>query len=153
MPAGKTRPLSVRVAYLRLADQESGLGLNVKWTHKLTPFMLRMVHEGELVLRRPGSDGRGHKAVTTAYTTEAGKARLAAALAKHGPDFGPASEADRDQPRKLPKTLRRKRIADADPHRIRAERERRRIVAERVLKFRAKWTPPSTRKTRRTAQA
>lgn len=153
MPAGKTRPLSVRVAYLRLASEDCGIGLNVKWTRKLTPFMLRMVHEGELVLRRLGSDGRGHKAVTTAYATELGKARLAAALAKHGPDFGPTSEIDRDQPSRLPKTMRRKRIADADPRRIRAERERRRIIDERVLKFRAEWTPPSTRKARRAAQA
>lgn len=147
MPAGKTRPLSVRVAYLRLAAD--GLGLNVKWTRKLTPFLLRMVHEGEIVLRREGSDGSGRKAVTTAYSTPAGQARLAAALAQFGPDFGPTSEADRDQPHRMPKSARRRRNAEPAPRHLVASRKA--LIAERVLAMRAEWTPASTRKQRRAA--
>jgi hypothetical protein len=149
MSAGKIRPLSVRVAYLRLC--ENGLGLNVKWARKLTPFILRMVREGELVLRNVNHSARvGGKSVTTAYVTDAGRARLEAALARHGADFGPIGEADRDQPHDIPKTVRRKRLRDcAVPDRI--ERQRKRAIRERVLKLKAESTPASTRKRRRAA--
>lgn len=149
MPAGKTRPLSVRVAYLRLS--EKGLGLNVKWARKLTPFVLRMVHDGELVLKRENHSGRiGGKSVTTAHVTDLGRARLEAALDRHGPDFGPVSEADRDQPVRTSKDIRRKRMRDATAP-DRAERERKAAIQARVLEFKAKYTPPSGRKQRRKA--
>lgn len=93
MSADKHKGLATRAAYLRRSATEGGLGLNVKWAARLTPFLKKMADDGEIVLRRVGSDGRGGKAVTCAFATAAGIARLADLEKRFGEGFGRSAEA------------------------------------------------------------
>ena len=109
MSADKHRNLGVRVAYLRLAARDGGLGLNIQWAHKLTKLLKSMADDGEVTLRRSTAGRTGGKNVTCAYITPKGQARLNAALDRFGPDFGPTSLARSAEPSTLKKFERRKR--------------------------------------------
>lgn len=124
MSADKHRNLQIRVAYLRAASRESGLGLNIKWAAKLTKFLMRMVADGEIALKRQSLGGR--KNVTVAYATDTGKARLATCLERFGPDFGDIAQIGRAEPSRLSKTQRRLR---RKPPEIRRSEEKRRREA------------------------
>lgn len=133
MSADKHKGLATRAAYLRLA-QGTGLGLNVKWAAKLTPFLQRMIADGEITLRRIGSDGRGGKAVTTAYTTPAGDTRLLALEARFGPDFGSRADIVRIEPPREDKKMRRQRTREPEAkHLVRAKREARMETSRRSV--------------------
>lgn len=135
MSADKHKGLATRAAYLRAAS-DTGLGLNVKWAAKLTPFLMRMIDDGEIVLRRVGSDGRGGKAVTTAYTTPAGTIRLAALEARFGSGFGTRADISRIEPLREDKTMRRRRLESPEDRRDRRARHRA-SVARRMAACRA----------------
>src|SRR3546814_4538102 len=88
MSADKHKNLAIRAGYLRASSSEGGLGLNIKWARKLTPFLIGMIKDGEIVLHRTNGPGKN---VTSAHITPVGAARLDAILKRFGPDFGPIS--------------------------------------------------------------
>jgi hypothetical protein len=139
MSADKHKGLATRAAYLRRAASEGGLGLNVKWAARLTHFLKRMADEGEIVLRRVGSDGRGGKAVTCAFATPAGLARLAEIERRFGTGFGGAADIGRVEPCRETKEMRRKRRIAPETARAAAQRAKasRRAAALRANEFRA----------------
>src|SRR3546814_4326445 len=49
MSADKHKNLAIRAGYLRASSSEGGLGLNIKWARKLTPFLIGMIKDGEIV--------------------------------------------------------------------------------------------------------
>jgi hypothetical protein len=120
MSADKHKNLAIRAGYLRAASSESGLGLNIKWARKLTPFLMAMIKDGEIVLRR--TNGRG-KNVTTAHVTPRGTARLEEILQRFGSDFGPISSIDRVEPISAPKSVRRHKLRS--PENLRTEAQKR----------------------------
>lgn len=120
MSADKHKSLASRAAYLRLAIQREGFAVNVKWAHALTPFIMRMIDEGELVMRRRGEGGG--KRVSTIHATEAGIQRLAALEARFGTDFGSKADIGRVEPKRLPKSVRQ-RITNMEPRHVAAARK------------------------------
>lgn len=119
MSADKHKNLAIRAGYLRAASSESGLGLNIKWARKLTPFLMGMIKDGEIILRR--TNGRG-KNVTSAHVTPVGAARLDAILKRFGPDFGPISSIDRIEPLSVPKCVRRRNLRSPEDLRTDAQK-------------------------------
>lgn len=135
MSADKHKGLATRAAYLRAAAGESGLGLNVKWAARLTPFLMRMIDDGEIRLQRVGSDGRGGKAITTAFATPAGVARLKTIETRFGAGFGTGADISRVEPSREDRTHRRKRKEDPEIMRAKANK-RRAIIAARMSAWR-----------------
>lgn len=132
MSADKHKNLAVRAGYLRLASAESGLALNIKWARKLTPFLKRMIDDGEIQLRRESAGGS--KNVTVAYATPAGKARLDTILKRFGPEFGPVSVTGRAERNRMPKVMRRQRLISPEDRRAAA-----RVVAAKRAKCLAQF--------------
>lgn len=139
MSADKHKGLATRAAYLRRSATEGGLGLNVKWAARLTPFLRKMADDGEIVLRRVGSDGRGGKAVTCAFATAAGIARLTDLEKRFGEGFGTAGDIDRVEPSRETKDMRRKRRVAPEVIRASARKANasRRASLTRALALRA----------------
>lgn len=139
MSSDKHKGLATRAAYLRRAATEGGLGLNVKWAARLTPFLKKMADEGEIVLRRVGSDGRGGKAVTCAFATAAGIARLADLEKRFGEGFGTAGDIARVEPMRETKDMRRKRRVEPEVVRAKARKAKASRLANltRALALRA----------------
>lgn len=120
MSADKHKSLASRAAYLRLAIQREGFAVNVKWAHALTPFIMRMIDDGELVMRRRGEGGG--KRVSTIHATEAGIQRLASLEARFGREFGSKTDIGRVEPKRLPKSVRQ-RITNMEPRHVVAARK------------------------------
>lgn len=143
MSADKHKNLAVRVAYLRLASMDGGLALNIKWARKLTSFLMRMIDDGEITLRRTACCGR--KNVTVAYATEIGKARLEAEMKRFGPQFGPITAIGKVEPVRESKAMRRARRM---PPEVRHEAtKRRRIERERRQAYLVRFCAAANLKT------
>lgn len=133
MSADKHKSLASRAAYLRMAIQREGFSINVKWAHALTPFIMRMIDDGELVMRRQSWGGR--KSVSTIHATPTGVARLAALEQRFGAGFGSNADIGRVEPKRIGRTARRKAAATPEPrHVITARKTARRI---RMIAMRA----------------
>src|SRR3546814_12428341 len=86
---------------------------------KLTPFLIGMIKDGEIVLHRTNGPGKN---VTSAHITPVGAARLDAILKRFGPDFGPISSIDRIEPISTPKIVRRRRLRSPEDLRTEAQK-------------------------------
>src|SRR3546814_16799318 len=94
MSADKHKNLAIRAGYLRASSSEGGLGLNIQWARKLTPFLIGMIKDGAIVLHRTNGPGKN---VTSAHITPVGAARLDAILTRFWPGFGTISSNDRTE--------------------------------------------------------
>lgn len=137
MSADKHRRLALEVAYLRLASRETGLSLNVKWARGITDVLRTMIANGDLVQRRTPVTQR--RTITQVYATDAGRAKLASALDRFGPEFGPVSGLSRIEPVRLRKEVRRARTRTPEEARARQMRiaNRRTAVHEMIARQQA----------------
>lgn len=132
MSADKHRNLEIKASYLRLAASENGLGLNIQWAHKLTPFLRRLIDKDLIVLRTVGANTSktrkvSLKSVTTAFITEAGRAELARLETRFGEGYGGTTSARRaEAPR--PKDIHRHRVRESMMNRIRRSGGRRAVI-------------------------
>lgn len=131
MSSDKHKALASRAAYLRTAIGREGFAVNVKHAYSLTPFLMRMIAEGELVMRRQACGGR--KRVSVLHATDAGTARLKALEDRFGTSFGSKDDILRVDPPRPPKSVRRL-AANPEPRHVATARKAAR--AARILAFR-----------------